>query len=77
MKPNEKARELVEKFLTQTSGWTKHTAYQRAKQCALIACDEILNALDIDAVEDEPYSAKIIIEKYAYWQSIKQSINDL
>ena len=67
MTPKEKAEELFFKFRKLESGesWINNT---NAKQCALIAVDEILNndgftRLDIYLTE--------------YWQEVKQEIEKL
>ena len=41
--------------------------YEMAKQCALIAVDEIWNALE---------SARVF-EEYDYWQEVKKEIDEL
>ncbi len=69
MKAKEKARELVAKF-HEFSGENKHydkTQWDYAKQCALIAVDEIFN--------DEIYKAFKIEPKY--WQDVKDEIEKL
>jgi hypothetical protein len=67
MNPKEKAKELVEKF---DDCLTYLESKSKAKQCALISVDEILN---IDNIK--PYILhKEIIE---YWKKVKQEINKL
>ena len=66
MTPKEKAEELVDKF-TQTNG----NAFF-AKQCALIAVDEIYklrltHGQHLDYDEDK-------INYYSYWEQVKQEI---
>ena len=74
MTPKEKAEELVDKFYQTTPNETwideplgefmqTYTAWGQAKQCALIAVDEILNT----CVESMIY----------YWQEVKQEIEKL
>jgi hypothetical protein len=60
MTPREKAVELVHKF-----GMENHY-YERAKQCALIAVDEILSINSVD--KDEDLSN--------YWEEVKQEIEN-
>jgi hypothetical protein len=63
MEAKEKAKELVEKFY-----WD----YDKAKQCALIAVQEIINA--------NPHSNPFTTEIYStmlFWQEVKQEINNL
>lgn len=91
MTPKEKAAELVEKFLpvalNHEFGKTESQAQlDNAKQCALIAVDEIINndaaydkvimsdVFDINSNQMVYWcegSDKII----AYWQQVKQEIN--
>ena len=79
MTPNEKAEELINKFLKLTS---KHKeletaglgAITLAKQCALFAVDEIikLNVFDCnDEWSDEDGDTR------EYWQQVKQEIEKL
>jgi hypothetical protein len=74
MKPKEKAEELVLKYLkvdTNTKEWfNTHIA----KQCALIAVDEIDLLLQNSTPKDEPYANLSSLE---YWQEVKQEINNL
>ncbi|MBP6357754.1 MAG: hypothetical protein KA311_00245 [Sediminibacterium sp.] len=65
MTPKEKAGELVNKFLQYTP---VEFEYEYAKQCALIAVDEIL----------ESYKTKDLIypKEVIYWQEVKQEINN-
>jgi hypothetical protein len=64
MTPKEKANELIEKFMFNC----RECDYEdNAKQCALIAVDEIL---DINSV-DKDY------ELSNYWQEVKQEIENL
>lgn len=69
MTPKEKAKELAGKMLQYqpfaTEFRDEKTCFEFAKQCALIAVDEILNALS-------PYGSK-----YKYWLEVKQEIEKL
>jgi hypothetical protein len=70
MTPKEKAKELVDKIylvpeLNGSCILTKHTA----KQCALIAVDEILIIMN-----EEYLSGALKIE---YWQEVKKEIEKL
>ena len=69
MAPKEKALELVQKYFK-----AKHQPYgfKDAKQCALIAVDEILNLSKIASIRhDEVYM------ELEYWQEVKQEIEKL
>jgi hypothetical protein len=68
MTPKEKAKELVDKMLESLydngSLSFKRILYDKAKQCALIAVDELIdNCENIFDVE--------------YWQEVKQEIDKL
>lgn len=77
MTPKEKAIELVNKFIEFTrvfddcSGWVDDII--SAKQCALIAVDEILN----EYREDYEEVNKDIYTIYSWWQEVKQEIEKL
>jgi hypothetical protein len=80
MTPQEKAKELVEKYLDTIihfpyidtedgncigAGYMTHNS---AKQCALIAVDEILGAIK------EIFETLDTIEEKKYWQEVKQEL---
>lgn len=78
MTPKEKAKELVDKFYQTTPNETwidepsgefmeTYTAWGQAKQCALIAVDEILNINSVD----KDFSLSF------YWQDVKDEIQNL
>lgn len=78
MKPKEKAIELYNKFLnpsgdTYLYGMLEH---ESAKECALIAVDEILSELVYtqNYVEDTMNKIQVYI---SYWQEVKQEIENL
>jgi hypothetical protein len=64
MTPREKAVELVHKF------GMENQYYERAKQCALIAVDEILS-MGIMSHSGDWQMAK------SYWEEVKQEIEKL
>jgi hypothetical protein len=64
MTPKEKAEELFEKFNNPDT--THHPYVHNAQQCALIAVDEILNA--VTAIADK---------RYDYWKEVKQELEKL
>jgi hypothetical protein len=71
MTPREKALELTDMYL-QCIVFTikqeiKVSVINAAKQCALIAVDEIINSWDIDLYKDCGSSF--------YWQEVKKEIN--
>jgi 2-hydroxy-3-keto-5-methylthiopentenyl-1-phosphate phosphatase len=67
MTHKEKAIELVRKMYVVCSNSASDITLYFAKQCALIAVDEIWNELE---------SARVF-EEYDYWQEVKQEIEKL
>jgi hypothetical protein len=73
MTPKEKAEELVDKFMD----YSEHrfninndlSPVYTAKQCALIAVDEV-----IEALHEHHWQNKLIIN---YWEEVKHEINNL
>ena len=67
MTPKEKAIELVNKLTlssnAQNGSWM---CEDLAKQCALIAVDEMLNSMSIQSTDE-----------YQYWEEVKQEIENL
>ena len=71
MTPQEKAKELVELFWTEVEDndcSTRKMSFSQAKQCALIAVDEILGAIK------EIFETLDTIEEKKYWQEVKQEL---
>lgn len=71
MTPKEKAEKLVGIYWDNVTADTDGS-WERAKQCALIAVDEILNS--------NPHSNPFNTEVYStmqYWQEVKQEIEKL
>ena len=64
MTPKEKATQLIYAFEAFTD---RDNEYEFAKQCALIAVDEIIDSLQI-----KNYSQA---DQYEYWNDVKQEIN--
>lgn len=58
MTPKEKARELVNKFYqTKPNEAWFYSAWDQAKQCALIAVDEIIKSREEDSAFDDTLSS--------------------
>lgn len=72
MTPEEKAKELIEKF----SGWSQNKEYdvKIAKACALICAEEILTELEETGqrISHNPYSKEVINDVHHYWNQVKQ-----
>ena len=66
MTPQEKAKELVDKMMNADVAW--EFTYNCAKQCALIAVDEILN-------NDGFTQFDIYLTEF--WQEVRQEIEKL
>jgi len=70
LEPKEKAKELFDKFMKPRDAWHKYPmCFDTAKQCAIIAVDEILNH---HSQEQGLYR----IDTY-YWQQVKTEIENL
>ena len=70
MTPKEKAIELVNKFMSYADS-NHYGSIASAKQCALIAVDEILK--ENLELPDEPET----VVRYLFWQEVKQEIEKL
>ena len=73
MTPKEKAEELVDKI--QNGLWKDRgtSIYQEdAIYCALIAVDEILDAITFNMYDEDAYN-----KEDNYWQEVKQEIEKL
>ena len=74
MTPKEKAAELVEKFKPLCGGyWGGKINKAFAKQCALIAVDEILSHITITTNQ----SGLLRDFQKEYWQEVKEEIEKL
>ena len=73
MTPKEKANELIEKYLNMDYGLIKEfipIPKEGAKQCAFIAVDEIIKAIDWHEFETPN------LQLY-YWEKVKTEIQKL
>ena len=86
MKPNEKSKELVNRFspLVFTSEWDDEDeeAVRRlkgAKECALICVDEIINSYESLNKENgtEWNHDNLTFHFLEYWNEVKEEINKL
>ncbi len=69
MNPKEKAREIFDKmYSVEDCSGDYNMTIDTAKQCALIAVDEILNALNWHMFH-KPYA------QFDYWHEVKTEIN--
>jgi hypothetical protein len=73
MTPKEKAEELIDKFKPLCGGYFGGKINKVfAKQCASIAVDEIIKAIDFDWME-----VQNLQQQHRYWQEVKQEIENL
>lgn len=76
MTPQEKAKELVEKFKEHSQLMIGYGGFSSrngsAKQCALIAVDEINKAIDFDWMEVQNLESQ-----HRFWDNVKQEIEKL
>ena len=69
MNPKAKAKELVEKY---DETLTYIESKSKAKQCALIAVDEIINSLENYGKESD--ELQNMENDFRYWQEVKQEL---
>jgi hypothetical protein len=74
MTPKEKAIELIDKFKLKQNFFTNSFIKTTAKECALIAVDEILESLGYKKLSDSPYTT---LEARQYYVQVKQEIENL
>ena len=78
MTPKEKAEQLVESFMNikqQKLADYSIIYHPTAKQCALIAVDEIIQELEhLKHTED---CNEDVFDSYQYWEEVKQEIENL
>ena len=67
---NEKANELVEKFSDLEDG---EMYIGKAKQCSLIAVDEIINTLSCH-IRDLDVRGSVLLDLIQYWREVKQEL---
>jgi hypothetical protein len=73
MTPKEKAKELVEKYYELFSVELENTiCIYEAKQCALIAVEEIEKAIDFDWIEIQNLESE-----HRYWEQVKEELKKL
>ena len=71
MKAKDKAKELVFRFGKIDHINNRCLPFKQAKQCALIAVDEMIN--DLDAYIDSHYHD----ERMSYWENVRSEIEKL
>lgn len=73
MTPKQKAEELHNKFYKINEG-VNLIYWEEAKECALIAVEDILEALGYKSLSDSPYTT---LEARQYYVQVKQEIEKL
>lgn len=77
MTPKEKAEELFNRFYIKArEGNVNYNVKEDAKQCALIAVEEIINIPSIQVAYAQGFSKKNKSTE-AYWREVKQEIEKL
>lgn len=75
MTPKEKALELIERFRLNVLDYEGCSINShKAKQCALIAVNEIIDLLEDEGITFAEYHDRTTIE---YWLEAKQELNKL
>lgn len=86
MTPKEKAIELVDKFIDYVNCWDDETAdhnytqaYKYAKQCALIAVEEIIRYHPVNPRKYSEFETTfdMVSKAYIFWEEVKQEIEKL
>lgn len=76
MTAKEKAKELYNKFLNSSGESYLYNIleHEEAKECALIAVDEILEGLSFGSLNDSPYTT---LKARQYYVEVKQELKSL
>ena len=74
MTAEDKAKQLIENFREVGIASSKEAEIHSAKQCALIAVEEILNLQNMDKGKWLP---TVVPDSIKYWQSVKEAINQI
>ena len=78
MTPKEKAKEIVNKFYYYVESISESQQQENAKQCALIAVDEIIKEVPTEILDTYKGETQFIInDNYKYWLKVKEEINKL
>ena len=70
MTPKEKADKLFRRYYIESDLLQENLSTIEAKECALIAVDEIINTIEFSSQSDE-------LSKRSYWEQVKQEIEKL
>jgi hypothetical protein len=77
MTPKEKAKELIHKFYPNVQ-WKlgQEDCLKRAKNCALIAVDEMIEEFE-DILEGDERTSVAVYYQWEYYKEVKQEIEKL
>lgn len=75
MTPSEKAQELIEKFRIHTIDWPNQ--FVHAKQCALVAVDQVLESIPPLITLEGFGSALFENDDRIWWQKVKSELEKL
>ena len=76
MEAKDKAKALVDKFLPFMHPFHDVVALKQAKQCALIACSEVLKVLEDKWTELDCWTDELS-EQIKYYKDVENEINQL
>jgi membrane-bound lytic murein transglycosylase MltF len=82
MTPKEKAEQLRDRFICYVQRYDDYVddrSFYKAKECALIAVDELIKYHDdvMDVIRYELPSNIVAVIPYKYWEDVKQEIEKL
>jgi len=78
MTPQEKAKELVDRFIPYCTYNKDGLVIPMAKQCALIAVDEVINSRPVlPSTAPQITLDRCCLAAKEFWQQVKQEINKL
>jgi hypothetical protein len=75
LSPEEEAKELVDKMYSKSKPDFNGMSYYEAKDCAIVAVDEIL--LTLSNIKDRDVRGNILLDLIKYWQEVKTEIEKL
>jgi len=76
MTPQEKAWELTQKYM-EMQHYLENDAWNNAKQCVLIAVDEIINSNPYKLSLEGKFLTEHITYDINYWEEVKKEIKKL
>jgi hypothetical protein len=74
MTPKEKAKELFLKYYRDSDLLVEELSLIQAKECAMIAVDEIIKS---NPTNDNELYAEMVDDAIKYWQEVKKEIENI